>query len=78
MVFKYQCASCKAMHEIEVSDEEYNRFLDLYFCPGIEDGYKEMEEDDILWGKFREQECDKCGEIYDIYPNITINGVYTV
>ena len=76
--FNYICPSCKAKYELEMTDEEYNRFLDLYFDPGIEVGYKEMEEDDILYGKYKNRVCDECGVEYDVYPHIVINGVYTI
>ena len=76
--FKYQCPSCNAKYEIKMTDEEYDRFIDLYYDPGIEDGYKHMDDDDMLWEKYRHRKCENCGFDYDIYPNIVINGVYTI
>lgn len=77
-VFEYSCPSCGKKHKIEMTDDEYDRFLDILFNYGMDDGYKEMEEDDILYSKYHDVECDECGDIHDIRPNITFNGVYAV
>ena len=76
--FKYQCPSCNAVYEIEMTDEEYNRFLDILFDYGMDDGIKDMDEDDILYNKYKNCRCEKCGAEYEIRPNISFNGVYTI
>lgn len=75
--FEYQCPSCDAIYQIEMTNEEHERFIDILFSYGLEDGMKDMEEDDILYKKYKACKCKKCGAEYEIRPNIFFNGVYT-